>query len=86
MTHMHYDVSRAMRLMAEREAARRFDPVYLWSPEQWLRASAFCQRCADRRRIAETNRRDERPMVVGLALLAVLAISTFCLIVVGLLT
>lgn len=44
------------------------------------------QRRADRRRVAEVRARDERPWMIGLAILAVLAICAFALAGFGLLS
>lgn len=59
--------------------------AYSQTPEDVAREAEKFQRRADRRRIAEINARDERPWVVGLAILAVLAICAFVLAGFGLL-
>lgn len=56
------------------------------SIETWRTAAEHYQRVADERRIKEIRHRDEQPMVIGLAILAVMGIFTLVLLAIGVLT
>ena len=54
------------------------------SLKTWREHAKHYQGLADERRAAEARVRDERPWIIGLAILAALAIIAFCLVAVGL--